>query len=118
MSKPNRLAFITGCGRSGTTILGEILSHHEGVQYLNDRFDLWVETFPVADIWGKGHGEPVPGAKIALTPEDCQFPEGAGVRQKLLSKLAAERNGKPLLISKLAINNFRLCFLHYFFPVA
>ena len=118
MSKPNRLAFITGCGRSGTTILGEVLSHHEDIQYLNDRFDLWVETFPVADIWGKRHEEPVPGAKIALTREDCQFAEGAGGRRDLLRKLKAERNGKPLLIEKLAINNFRLDFLQHLFPDA
>ncbi len=53
MSMSNRLGFITGCARSGTTILAEILSHHENIQYLNDCFDLWVKSFPVADIWEK-----------------------------------------------------------------
>ncbi len=118
MSMSNRLGFITGCARSGTTILGEILSHHEDVQFLNDRHDLWIETFPVADIWGERHGEPVPGTKLALTREDCQFAGGAGSRQALLRKLEAERNGKPLLIEKLPINNFRLDFLQHLFPDA
>jgi len=118
MSMSNRLGFVTGCARSGTTILGEILSHHEDIQYLNDRFDLWVETFPVTDIWGKRPDKPVPGAKIALTGQDCESCEGAGGRKELLRRLEAERNGKPLLIEKLAINNFRLDFLHHLFPDA
>ena len=32
--------FIIGCGRSGTTILGETLSKHSKIKYLNERRDL------------------------------------------------------------------------------
>ena len=33
--------FIIGCGRSGTTILGDTLSKHPKIEYLNERRDLW-----------------------------------------------------------------------------
>ncbi|MCH7727960.1 MAG: sulfotransferase [Planctomycetes bacterium] len=98
-TQPN-LAFVTGCGRSGTTILGNLLAQHPDIRYLNDRFSLWVDSFALTDIWGKGHGADRP--KIRLTAEDA---EDRYARSKLVAQLDAERRGKPLLIEKMAINN-------------
>ena len=43
--------FIIGCGRSGTTILGNTLSNHPKIKYLNERRDLWHKAYPEFDIW-------------------------------------------------------------------
>ena len=70
------LVFLTGCGGSGTTILGRLLGRHPRVTYLNDRFDLWVDALPIADIWGFSHPDEH-GARVELTADDLDRP---GVR--------------------------------------
>jgi hypothetical protein len=44
--------FILGTGRSGTTILGIILSIHKDVGFLNEPKALWHEVYPYEDIIG------------------------------------------------------------------
>jgi len=100
-------AFIVGCGRSGTTILGTILSHHEDVSYVNDRFDLWIRPFGVTDIWGHRYDAPRFNPRVALTEADVPV-EG---RQRFYELLEFERRGRQVLVEKLAINNFRIGFL-------
>jgi hypothetical protein len=48
----NRPIFITGLGRSGTTILGILLSLHKDVGYLNEPKALWHVIDPQQDING------------------------------------------------------------------
>jgi hypothetical protein len=124
-----RLAFITGCGRSGTTILGQILSHHPQVRYLNDRFDVWVEPLAVTDIWGQremraglaaeSDAAAASGctARVELTADDARRLSDEE-RRRFLGRLESERGGRPLLVEKLAINNFRLNFLMELCPGA
>ena len=38
--------FIIGCGRSGTTLLGELFAMHPGVSYICERYDLWAAIHP------------------------------------------------------------------------
>ena len=114
MSNSGRIAHITGCGRSGTTILGDILATHPDVAFLNDRADLWVEWFPAADIWGRRTDSADGAARIALGAEDCE-PEAAAGFKRRLEEL---RGDKPLLVEKLPINNFRLSFLFALSPAA
>jgi hypothetical protein len=102
------LAFITGCGRSGTTILGQILAKHPEVRYLNDRFDLWVDVLPVTDIWGQGEGGSP--ARVALSALDARALDEEA-RHRFAARLEAQRQGRTVLIEKLAINNFRLGFI-------
>lgn len=115
------LVFLTGCGRSGTTILGELLDQHPDVVYLNDRFDLWVEALPRADIWGfskqlsTGADHP---RSIELTAQDLEEPGVQEAIDLIRTRLDRERGDAPVLIEKLAINNFRLGFLHAAFPEA
>lgn len=104
------IAFLTGCGRSGTTILGTILSRRAEVRYVNDRFRLWTEPFPETDIWSQ---RPEP-ARVALGPEDVT----AAGRQELLGRLVRVRESASLVVEKLAINNFRLPFLRALAPEA
>lgn len=104
---PGTVAFIVGCGRSGTTILGTILSRHEDVMYLNDRFDLWIRPFGVTDIWAKRYDAARFKPRVALSEEDVPV-EG---RARFYELLELERRGKQVLVEKLAINNFRIGFL-------
>lgn len=42
--------FVVGAGRSGTTILGEILSAHPGIHYLFEPYHLWAAVEPRTDV--------------------------------------------------------------------
>jgi hypothetical protein len=104
---PGSVAFIVGCGRSGTTILGTILSHHPDASYLNDRFDLWIRPFGVTDIWGRRYDANRFNPRVELTAADVPV-DG---RARFYELLDLERRGKQVLVEKLAINNFRIGFL-------
>ncbi len=43
--------FIIGCGRSGTTLLGNLLGMHPVVRYLHEPYDLWTAIEPATDVW-------------------------------------------------------------------
>jgi hypothetical protein len=108
------VVFITGCGRSGTTTLGNILGRHPDVAYLNDRFDLWTRVFPEADIWGRGPAAQAATARIEMVAADAR-PE---IAARFVELLRRERGRKALLAEKLPINSFRLGFLFELFPDA
>lgn len=52
LNKVKSPIFIIGTGRSGTTILGKILSIHDDILYLNEAKALWYSTFPEDDVIG------------------------------------------------------------------
>lgn len=120
---PFALAFITGCGRSGTTILGRVLGVHPDITYFNDRFDLWLAPFPVADAWSLRDqlvgpaARALPPARVALTAQDAED-AGEPARRDFFARLDAERAGRPCVVEKLALNNFRLPFLRRLAPTA
>jgi hypothetical protein len=45
-------AFIVGCGRSGTTILGKLFTEHPEVTYLREPYHLWAAVDRRADVTG------------------------------------------------------------------
>lgn len=59
--------FVTGTGRSGTTILGLTLSYHRNVGFLNEPKGMWYAACPSEDIIGSYGSGP---AKYRLTAED------------------------------------------------
>ena len=104
--------FIIGCGRSGTTILGETLSKHPDIKYLNERRDLWHRAYPNFDIWGAD----VKKAQLFADKTDVN-PQSNTLLRALFFREQALGNAK-ILIEKLPINNFRLDFLKKSFPEA
>lgn len=42
--------FIIGCGRSGTTLLGQLIGKHPRVKYVCEPYDLWAAVHPTTDF--------------------------------------------------------------------
>jgi len=107
-----RPVFIVGCGRSGTTILGDTLGAHHEVTYLNEHRQLWEDAYPETDVWSERARERV--GRLELTEVVCS-PERT---RRLASNFYCETvaTGRPRLVEKLPINNFRLRFINAAFP--
>jgi len=104
--------FILGCGRSGTTVLGDLLAQHPSVTYLHERRDLWTSAYPETDIW-TAHAVARHG-KLVFTESD-ENPRKTRALRKLFA-LELRRSRRPILVEKLPINNFRLPFIRRMFP--
>ena len=110
----HRPVFIVGCGRSGTTILGASLSRHPQITYLNEPRNLWFTAYPETDIWTKKAAERC--GRLVLTEADVDQGKSQILRQ--LFHAETVRTGRPVLVEKLPINNFRLPFIYKIFPDA
>lgn len=53
LKKVEKPIFIVGTGRSGSTILGVLMSMHRGVGFLNEPKALWHAAYPHADVFGQ-----------------------------------------------------------------
>lgn len=104
--------FIIGCGRSGTTILGETLSLHPKIKYLNERRDLWHQSYPEFNIWDKNILNP----KLCANEKDYSEEKTSKLRDLFFREQVLEN--ASMLLEKLPINNFRLEFLKKSFPEA
>jgi hypothetical protein len=108
----SRPVFIVGCGRSGTTILGETLGTYPDVTYLNEHRQLWEDAYPESDVWsdraGDRHG------RLELTEAVCTPAKNARLAASFYCETVA--TGRPRLVEKLPINNFRLRFIDAVFP--
>lgn len=103
----DRPLFIVGCGRSGTTALGEALSVHPAVTYLNEHRQLWADAYPETDVWSDRAA--ARGGRIDLSAAVCT-PERS---RRLVANFYCETyaTGRPRLVEKLPINSFRLAFV-------
>jgi len=110
--KPFQPVFLIGCGRSGTTILGETIGRHDAVTYLNEARDLWHRAYPEFDVWSGRTAHP----KLVAGEGDDEE-----IRTRLLRRLFYREQivGRgSILLEKLPINAFRLEFLASAFPEA
>ncbi|MEO1393126.1 MAG: sulfotransferase [Cyanobacteria bacterium J06634_5] len=110
----SRPVFIVGCGRSGTTIFGTVLSQHDKVAYLNEPRRLWFSAYPETDIWTPA-AEARQG-RLAFVAEDAERKKSLKLSRSFRFETLKRR--KPVLIEKLPINNFRLDFIYHIFPDA
>ena len=104
--------FIIGCGRSGTTILGNTLSNHPKIKYLNERRDLWHRAYPEFDIWNENTQNP----KLYADKKDAISKKNNLLRHLFFREQVL--GNSIILLEKLPINNFRLEFLNASFPDA
>jgi hypothetical protein len=109
----DRPLFIVGCGRSGTTLLGEVLGRHPELGHQNERRDIWVVE-PRTDVWSRRAA--ARGGRVELGAEDAR----PAVARAVACRFAAELwlAGKPRMVSKTPINAFRIGWLAAMFPDA
>lgn len=106
-------AFVMGCGRSGTTIVGEVFASHPEVCYLFEPYHLWAAVDPAADMVNLY----VEGDALCLmdwrraTPDAC-------LRFRRAMHAAQARSGRPRIVEKTPINALRLGFLEALAPGA
>ena len=104
--------FIIGCGRSGTTVLGNTISYHHEIKYLNEPRKIWHKAYPEFNIWKQNVTKP----KLRIQKEDI-CPKKTNQLKTIFFKEQVISNSK-ILLEKLPINCFRLNFLHQSFPNA
>ena len=105
--------FILGTGRSGTTILGIVLSMHREVGYLNEPKAIWHVIHPHEDIIGNYTRA---DAKYRLTAEDATDDTRQRAAQMFGAYLTATRSKR--LVDKYPELIFRVDFVRALFPDA
>lgn len=108
-----RPVFITGLGRSGTTILGILLSLHRQVGYLNEPKALWHVIDARQDINGNYSGK---GARFRLGAEDGT-PEVVRRARRLFSRYLG-LTGARRVVDKYPELIFRVSYVRAIFPDA
>jgi hypothetical protein len=109
-----RPVFIVGCGRSGTTILGNTLARHRRVTYLNEPRHLWCSCYPETDVWSDKAA--ARQGRVVLTDANADPQRSNALRRLFLFETV--KTGRPVFIEKLPINTFRLPFINEMFPDA
>ena len=101
--------FVLGCGRSGTTLLGELLGRHPRVWYLFEPRERWAavtRTTDVALAFSRG------GARCFMTADD------AGPRERRAFARVLQPDGGRMLVEKSPVNSLRIGFLDALAPDA
>jgi len=108
-----RPVLVVGCGRSGTTILGETLGAHRDAAYLHEPRDIWLYDRRT-DIWSRR--AEWRGGRLCLGAADVD----PVIASKIARAFAAELRlrGARRLVEKLPINAFRIAYLAAMFPDA
>ena len=55
VASPVQSAYLIGCGRSGTTVCGDVLRHHPRVRYFFEPYHLWATIDPTIDVLNLYH---------------------------------------------------------------
>lgn len=101
--------FIIGCGRSGTSLLGEFFAAHPAVRYLYEPYDLWAAIEPAADFLQKYSR----GEHHCLLDSDIVTAAAMDRFRRLMSV-----PGGLVLVEKSPINTLRIGYLDAVAPGA
>ncbi len=96
------IAFVIGCARSGTSILGELLAAHPSVNYIFEAHEVW-------ELAGPG---------INRSHRLLAHHAGAEVRAQIRAWFESHQNGATLVVEKNPRNVLRIPFLREIFPEA
>lgn len=96
-------AFIFACGRSGTTLLGTVLSMHPEVTYLREPYHLWAAIDPALDVTNLHERTPP-----RLFWDTSDVSDRIRLRFARLILGARERSGRRVLIEKTPHNIYRI----------
>lgn len=99
---PMRIAFVTGCARSGTSILGELIGSHPEVEYRHEAHHVWAKA-------GSGVGE-----SHRLSANHAS----AAVRRAIRKRFCSKNGESALVVEKNPRSMLRLPFLREVFPEA
>ena len=108
-----RPTFIIGCGRSGTTVLGELLGRHPMLAYLHEPRDIW-QIEPRTEVWNTRAAEQ--GGRLVLGAADARPTAGARIARAFAAEVRLQ--GATRLVEKLPINSFRIGYLDALFADA
>ena len=101
--------FIIGCGRSGTTLLGELFASHPKVKYVYEPYHLWAAIHPATDflqLYKRGEHHCMLDSRLVTTKTRARF-------QRLMSPWR-----DATLVEKSPLNALRLGFLEAIVPNA
>lgn len=104
------MAFVIGCGRSGTTILGKLLSVHPRVEYLFEPVYAWVAMEPRLDA---NHFLVASDAHL-ICGEEMYTPQAHLRFRRLFGRCTG--NSRKLLIEKTPHNAMRIGYLEQISP--
>lgn len=106
------VAFVIGCGRSGTSILGRTLAMHPQIRFFYEPYHLWAAIEPRTDstnLFGGLDG------RCFLDRADVTEQH----RRRFRALLAARgRDGRSVVVEKTPINTLRIGFLEELAPQA
>ena len=108
--KPDKIVFLIGCGRSGTTLISSLIGSCSNTHILNERRDLWHKVFPELNIWDNIN------SVLDFKNSDYNTKKNEQIRSIFFKE--AERHKKNNILEKLPINCFRLNFINKAFPEA
>lgn len=104
-------AFLIGCGRSGTTVLGEVLDNHPSVYYLYEPYHLWATIDPTIDVLNLYY---IGAANFLL--DGRQFTPEAQRRFRRLILDPGRQARVPLVLEKTPFNAARIGYLEEIAP--
>ena len=107
--EPSPPIFLIGCGRSGTTLLGELFAAHPELSYVHEPYHLWAAVEPMTDFLQLyAHGR-----HHCLLAEEMVTPEA----RRRFNCLFSAKLGSTL-VEKSPINAMRIGYLNAVSPEA
>lgn len=109
-----RPIFIVGTGRSGSTVLGVLMSMHRDVGFLNEPKALWHAVSPNGDVFGQYS----PGSPVRYVLDETDATDDVKRRARRLFGAYLRVTGSKRVADKYPELTFRIPFVRAIFPDA